>query len=135
MRVLDATLRPFIAAFARRMLEKALAAAGIRVRLCHGCLNELAQDADAVAWRLATSTPGTGKSYFALLQEQLAARAQFIWLWTESDTSEFAAEGAATLVRIARKYALPRPWKLSEPPAPACREAHFSMWKWASGEV
>jgi hypothetical protein len=52
------------------------------------------------------------------LRDQILTRAEFLRIWTLSD-DRIDTDGPYTeeLVRLARKYALPRPWRLSEPVA------------------
>jgi hypothetical protein len=98
--------------------------------LSEGCLDELVRHADTTAWRQAS---GSSVSYLVLLRQALATDANFIQLWTGSDQKFEAGEGTEELVRIARNFALPRRWRLSDPAVAACRSTQFSHWKWASG--
>jgi hypothetical protein len=70
------------------------------------------------------------------LHRQLAVRARFVQRWTGSDETiaEQDEKSVQALVRIARKYALPRRWKLSEPVVVEYRRTRPSYWHWA-GEV
>jgi len=114
-----------------RWLKEELAAHDVRVRLSEGCLEELVRHADSAAWRLASES---SVPYLSHLRQALAADAHFIQLWTGSD-EKFGADDAETgeLVRIAKNFALPRRWRLSDPATAACRSSQFSHWKWASG--
>jgi hypothetical protein len=113
-----------------RWLKEELVAHGVRVRLSEGCLEELVRHADMRAWRQST---GSTVPYLSHLRQALAADAHFIQLWTGSDEKFGTDDDTGELVRIARNFALPRPWRLSDPAAAACRNTQFSQWKWASG--
>jgi hypothetical protein len=132
MKLLDPFTRFFvlIRGLSVRWLKEELAAHGVRVRLSEGCLDELARHADTVAWRQAS---GSSVLYLVLLRQALAADANFIQLWTGSDQKFETGTETGELVRIARNFALPRCWRLSEPAVAACRSTQFSHWKWASG--
>jgi hypothetical protein len=130
MKLLDSLIRVFIVVRGvdKRWLREELGALRVKIPLSEGCLDELAQEADAAAWRAASS----GERYSIQLRRQLAARATFVQVWTCSDDKIPTDERGQGLVRIARKYALPRPWKLSEPVAVEYRRVRPSYWKWAS---
>jgi hypothetical protein len=132
MKLLDSGHRFFavIRGIGARWLKEELDAHGVRVRLSEGCLEELVRHADAAAWRMAS---GSSVPYLSHLRQALAADAHFIQLWTGSDEKFGADDETGELVRIARNFALPRRWRLSDPAAPALRTAQFSQWKWASG--
>lgn len=115
---LNSGIRAFLLAqgTAARWLREELDSLKIRCRLTDGCIEELAREADEAA-RRATSAGASG-SYAQLLREQLAVRADWVRRWTTTDEKPPADDPVAqAFVRIARKYALPRPWKLSEPVA------------------
>ncbi len=131
MRLIDATIR--LCAPRRRWLKEQLAERGVKILLSEGCLQDLVNDADAAAWRRLSASAGSC-GFLTCLREELEARAEFVRCWTGCDERiESDDERRAILVRIARKYALPRPWKLSEPVARACVRRQPSYWKWASG--
>jgi hypothetical protein len=132
MKLLDPIHRFYalISGIAARWLKEELATHGVRVRLSEGCLTELLRHADATAWRLAS---GGDIPYLSHLRQSLAATAGFIELWTESDVKVSPDDETGELVRIARNFALPRRWRLSDPAVAACRSTQFSHWKWASG--
>jgi hypothetical protein len=132
MKLLDPFTRFFvlIRGLGARWLKEELAAHGVRVRLSEGCLDELVRHADTGAWRQAS---GSSVPYLVLLRQALAAHAKFIQLWTGSDQKFDSETETGELVRIARNFALPRCWRLSEPAVAACRSTQFSNWKWASG--
>jgi hypothetical protein len=102
---------------AARVLEKQLVARDVRVWLSQGCLAEFAAVASAAAAR----TRQADESYGSSLRREMATRAQFIQEWTGSDR-KFESPQAGELVAIARKYALPRAWRVVEPGA-SVREA------------
>jgi len=58
--------------------------------------------------------------------------AEFLEMWTLTDQSPAADENSRRLVQLARKYALPRPWKLSVPVAAAARHPTPIYLNWAS---
>lgn len=111
IKLLDATIEFFVSRFtnARRMLKEQLGADGVRVYVSAGCLAELARIASEAAAR----TRHADESYGACLRREIVAPSRFIRDWTGSDKKFDQAQWGA-LVAIARKYALPRPWKLSE---------------------
>lgn len=134
-RVIDVTLRRCVPGFGvdRRWLRERLAELDVRTHLGEGCLQELVNDADSAAWRRVAGT-GCGLRYLDVLREEIIARAEFIHRWTASDDRiDPSVEGFTALVRIARKYALPRPWKVPEPVAAQCSRRTPSYWHWASG--
>ncbi|HEY2591059.1 MAG TPA: hypothetical protein VGI35_05655 [Steroidobacteraceae bacterium] len=133
-RVIDVTLRRCVPGFGvdRRWLKERLAELDVRTHLSEGCLQELVNDADSAAWRRVAGT-GCGLRYLDVLREEIIARAEFIHRWTGSDERiDASVNGFAELVRIARKYALPRPWKVPEPVAAQCTRRAPSYWRWAS---
>jgi hypothetical protein len=88
-------------------------------------------DAESAAWRRVAGTDGL--RYLDVLREEIVARAEFIHRWTGSDERiDASVDTLASLVRIARKYALPRPWKVTEPVAAQCTRRAPSYWHWAS---
>jgi hypothetical protein len=83
---------------------------GVSVPMTEACLRAFVNDADAA------TRQGSGESYESALKQQIAARAEFLKVWTGSDEAVDASDVArGPLVAIARQYALPRLWKLSEP--------------------
>jgi len=58
--------------------------------------------------------------------------ADFLEMWTLTDQSPAADEHSRRFVQLARKYALPRPWKLSVPVASAARHPTPIYLNWAS---
>jgi hypothetical protein len=128
---LNSGIRVFLLAqgSAARWLREELAALKVRIRLTDGCIDELAREADLAARRVAASIEGA--SYGELLREQIILRANWVRRWTMTDEKAPADDPVAqAFVRIARKYALPRPWKLSEPAAVEVPRQRRS-WSWA----
>ena len=133
MKLLETGIRVFTHAqgTAVRWLKEELAALNVKTPLSDGCLEEFARDADSAAWNvLAGSENG---SYLTELRQQVQEQARFVKLWTGTDDKIPADDQSAqAFVRIARKYALPRPWKLSEPVAVETRRVRPLNWKWAT---
>jgi hypothetical protein len=137
MRLIDSTLRRCVPGLGvgRRWLKERLAELGVQVRLSEGCVQELVNDAAEATWQCLSATQG-GRRYLDVLRAEINARAQFIRLWTTSDERIDAHdEKLANLVRIARNYALPRPWKVPEPVAAQYTRRVPSYWRWASDGV
>jgi hypothetical protein len=131
MRLIDSTMRLCVPGLGmgRRWLREHLEELGVKVRLCEGCLEELAEDAEQATRKLHSDQ--AERSYLAILRDELIARAEFVRVWTATDTSATAVgEGREGLVRIARKYALPRPWKLSDPAVAQDVRPRPSYWQW-----
>lgn len=101
---------------ATRMLKEQLTAEGISVWLSAGCLEEFASIASVAAARKRQAD----EPYTSCLRREIVACAEFIREWTSSDRTFDQTQGLE-LVAIARKYALPRPWRLFE--AVACVRA------------
>ena len=112
-----------------RWLRQELDAVHVNIPLTDGCLNELVRDADEAVLR---NTGGQKPPYVEQLRKELAARARFVQRWTGSDEdlSVRDDESLQSLVRIARKYALPRRWKLSEPVVVEYRRLRPSYLQW-----
>jgi hypothetical protein len=109
-----------------RWLREELEAANVRIRLTDGCLEEFVRTADAAATR------SSERSYVERFRQELALRANFIQRWTGSDEKMTLQdeETLQELVRIARKYALPRRWKLSDPVVVEYRRKQPSYRQW-----
>jgi hypothetical protein len=131
MKGLDIIVRMFILAQGTglRWLREELDAVHVSIPLTDGCLGELVRDADDAVRRAGATG---GQSYVEQLRKELAARASFIQRWTGSDEKMALQdeESLQALVRIARKYALPRRWKLSEPVVVEYRRTRPSDWHW-----
>jgi hypothetical protein len=117
-----------------RWLREELETANVRIRLTDGCLDELVRNADESARQSGNNRAGTHleQSYVERFRAELAARANFIQRWTGSDEKMTAQseETLQELVRIARRYALPRRWKLSDPVVVEHRRKRPSDWHW-----
>lgn len=115
---------------AARWLREELNSLKVRIRLTDGCIEELAREADHAARRAAAS--GDRASYSELLREQVIVQANWVRQWTSTDEKMAGSDPVVqAFVRIARKYALPRPWKLSEPVAVEVERMRPS-WSWAA---
>jgi hypothetical protein len=127
MKLVDSTIRYAIPALgiATRWLKEELEARGVRTPLTESCLKELVTDAHSQGVGAEVPAP-----YATYLRAQLAARAEFLRQWTLSD--DRIEPGSERLVRIARKFALPRPWKLSEPVASESTRRAPAWLNWAS---
>jgi hypothetical protein len=112
-----------------RWLREELGAANVRIPLTDGCLEELVRDADSAVSR---SGGNREQSYVERFRKELALRADFIQRWTGSDEKMTLQdeETLQELVRIARKYALPRRWKLSDPVVVEYRRKRPSYLQW-----
>ncbi len=116
---------------AARWLREELNSLEVSCRLSDGCIEELAREADRAARRAASA--GDGASYAQLLREQLRVQAHWVRSWTMTDEKPPAHDPIAqAFVRIARKYALPRPWRLSEPVAVEVPR-RLPSWTWTAG--
>lgn len=112
-------------------LRAELRARAIPVRITEACLRELLSDADAAA-RRRTSGSDAGADYVALLRQELQIRADFLRTWTLSDDGiDLRDVSYDHLVSVARRYALPRSWRLSEPTASACSRPTPTYLYWA----
>jgi hypothetical protein len=134
MKLLDSGIRVFTLAQGTgvRWLKEALSSLNVKILLTEGCLEELVRDADGAAWLAVAATTGE-TSYLTHLREQLRVQATLVQRWTGSDEKLASDdETAQAFVRIARNYALPRPWKLSDPVAVESSRLRPSNWKWAT---
>jgi hypothetical protein len=133
MKGLNSIVRLFVLALGigLRWLREELQAAQVTIRLTDSCLVELLNHADAAVTRAGTNTE---QSYGERLRKELALRADFIQRWTGSDEklSLRDEESLQSLVRIARKYALPRRWKLSDPVVVEYRRTRPSYLQWTN---
>jgi hypothetical protein len=112
-----------------RWLREELDSANVRIHLTDGCLEELVRNADEAVIRSGTHAR---QSYVERFRKELAARANFIQRWTGSDEKMTLQdeETLQELVRIARAYALPRRWKLSDPVVVEYRRKRPSYLQW-----
>jgi hypothetical protein len=134
MKLLDSGIRVFTLAQGSgvRWLKEELAALNVKTPLSDGCQEELVRQADSAAWQGLDGASGSG-SYLAELRQQLKVQATLVQRWTCTDDKMPGNDARAeAFVRIARKYALPRPWKLSDPVAVESRRLRPSNWKWAT---
>ena len=115
-----------------RWLKDELLARGVNVRITDACLRELLADAReaASAPPLLTSAADT---YLPRLRQEIARRAEFVGAWTQSDDHTGLDETFGDhLSDIARKHALPRPWRLSVSVASEARHPTPTYLYWAS---
>jgi len=114
MKLLDSWIDAILARVgnATRVLEEQLEAQGVRVWLSPGCLAEFAEIARAATMH----GRQVDESYVACLRRQMHIPSRFIQEWTGSD-KPFDPSKWGELVAIAQKYALPRPWRVTEPRA------------------
>ncbi len=134
MKLLDSGIRVFTLAQGTgvRWLKEELATLSVTTPLTDGCLEELVRHADGAAWE-AMGAASASSSYLAELRQQLRRQATLVQQWTGTDDKIPSDDAVAQeFVRIARKYALPRPWKLSDPVAVESRRLRPSNWKWAT---
>lgn len=135
MRIIDCTLRRCLPGLGlgKRWLREQLTELHVKIPLSEGCLQELASDAESAIWRRLAADMEFAGGYVACLRHELLQRARLVQYWTTSDEPlDEADETARAFVRIARSYALPRPWKLSQPVAALCARPRPSYWRWAS---
>ena len=133
MKGLDSIIRWVVLALGTglRWLREDLAALHVNIPLTDSCFSELVRDADEAARYAGTNVEQT---YVERLRHELALRASFIQRWTGSDEnlSLRDEQSLQDLVRIARRYALPRRWKLSEPVVVEYRRTRPSYWQWTN---
>ena len=136
MKLLDTGIRAFTHAQGTgvRWLKEELSSLNVKTPLSEGSLEELARAADGAAWAVVDASAGA--SYLVELRQQLREQATLVQRWTGTDEKMGEEPGVQAFVRIARKYALPRPWKLSEPVAVESRRLRPVNWmKWATAEA
>ena len=129
---LNSGIRAFLLAqgTAARWLREELDALKVRILLTDGCIEELAREADQAARHARAA--GDGASYVELLRAHLIVQADWVRRWTTTDEKPPGEDPVAqAFVRIARKYALPRPWKLSDPVAVAVTRP-VPAWLWGT---
>jgi hypothetical protein len=134
MKLLDSGIRvlTLVQGTGARWLKEELSSLSVKIPLTEGCLEEMVRDADGAAWQAVASATGE-TSYLTELRQQLRNQATFVQTWTGTDDKIAADDASAqAFVRIARKYALPRPWKLSDPVAVESLRVRPSNWKWAT---
>lgn len=113
-----------------RWLRDELDSLEVKIPLSEGCIEELVRAADQWAWELLGSS-NPRKPYRTLLREQVLVQAALVQRWTASD-EKIAPDDeiGQAFVRIARKYALPRPWKLSDTHAVTSRQLRPVHTRW-----
>ena len=128
MKFLDAF---FGASCAVDLLKEELESRRVDVRMTAAGLREFAMDAEAAA-KSAASTLQAHLPYARRLHEEISARADFLRTWTLSDDRINADALSQRLAGMARKYALPRAWRVPESvPVPA-RNPTPTYLRWAS---
>ncbi len=103
---------------ATRMLKEQLTAEGVSVWVSAGCLGEFAKIASVAAARRRRAD----EPYRPCLRREIVILARFIREWTRSDRP-FDQTQWGELVSVARKYALPRPWRQLETAAAVSEHA------------
>jgi hypothetical protein len=112
-------------------LKEELHVRGVEVWITATCLRELATDAEAAA-KSPTSTLNAHMPYGRRLRDEIALRAEFLRTWTLSDEQIDSDSFSQRLAGLARKYALPRPWRVPESVAHAARHPTPTYLNWAS---
>jgi hypothetical protein len=92
-----------------RWLRELLRELGVRAPLSPGCLQELVMSAAEAA----ETTRSADETYASALRKQVAARAQFVHHWTNTDDS-ITDPQLSELIAIARKHLLPRSWSIAQ---------------------
>jgi hypothetical protein len=134
MKLLDSGIRvlTLVQGTGARWLKEELSSLSVKIPLTEGCLDEMVRDADGAAWQAVATATGE-MSYLTELRQELRNQATLVQRWTGTDDKIAADDASAqAFVRIARKYALPRPWKLSDPVAVESRRVRPANWKWAT---
>jgi hypothetical protein len=135
VRIIDSTLHRCLPGLGvgKRWLRERLSDIHVKIPLSDGCLQALVTDAEQSSWRLLAADRHAAGGYLQRLRTELEQRAELVHQWTTSDAPlDVSADAAQAFVRIARKYALPRPWKLTDPVAALCARPRPSYWRWAS---
>ncbi len=134
MTLVDSTLRYAIPStgVGVRWLKQDLRARGVSVPLTDPFLRELVADAlDDVSF-VAPHLQPSG-SFVSRSRQQISRRADFVRAWTLSDeTAGLDEKFGAHLPAVARRHAVPRPWRLSEPVAAASLHPTPTYLYWAS---
>jgi len=135
VRLIDSTLRRCLPGLGvgKRWLREQLVELQVKIPLSDGCLQELASDAEAATWQRFAAHLAPADGYLTCLRREIERRAHLVHFWTTTDEPvDEDGDAAGAFVRIARRYALPRPWKLTEPVAALCARPRPSYWRWAS---
>ena len=112
-------------------LKQELNARNVEVRIPDAGLREFALDAEDAA-KMSVSSLQAHLPLARRLQEEIVARAEFLRTWTTSDERIPTDSLGLRLAGMARKYALPRPWRLSDPVPVAARHPTPTYLRWAS---
>lgn len=112
-------------------LKEELEARKVKVTITPAGLREFARDAE-VAAQSPSSTLQAHLPYARRLREEIAARAEFLRTWTHSDDRISTDAVAQRLAGLARKYALPRPWRVPDAVPVAARNPTPTYLYWAS---
>jgi len=133
MKLVESGIRVFTLAqgTGARWLREELSALSVKTALAEGCVEELGHDGDSAAWDAVAAVRGA-TSYLTAFREQLKEQATFVQRWTGTDDKVVDDKRGEAFVKIARKWALPRPWKLSDPVAVESSHLRPSNWKWAT---
>jgi hypothetical protein len=110
VKVLDSLIGSFVPKLsnATRMLKEQLRADGVGVWVSAGCLAEFARIASLAAAR----TRLGDESYESCLRREIVTHSRFIREWTSSDEKFDPTRGE--LISVARRFALPRAWRVTE---------------------
>ncbi|HEY8506706.1 MAG TPA: hypothetical protein VIL32_00030 [Steroidobacteraceae bacterium] len=96
-----------------RWLKEELRARRVTVTITESAMREFVEDAESAASAQGWNPP---EPYASRLRKAIAARAEFLHMWTMSDNKIDTTDATqARLTGLARKYALPRGWLVSEP--------------------
>lgn len=111
LKLLDSAIDHVVPKFTNppRMLKEQLTAEAVSVWISAGCLAEFGKIATVAAARARQAD----EPYTSCLQREIVTLARFIREWTHSDKF-FDQTQWGELVSVARKYALPRAWRLYE---------------------
>jgi len=112
-------------------LKQELDSRSVDVRITPTGLREFAMDAEAAA-KSPASRLQAHLPYARRLHEEIEARAEFLRTWTTSDDLVPTDTLGLRLAGIARKYALPRPWRIVDPRPVAARHPTPTYLRWTS---
>ncbi|HEU4624388.1 MAG TPA: hypothetical protein VFS52_06490 [Steroidobacteraceae bacterium] len=113
------------------LLKEALESRGVDVRITPAGLREFARDAE-IAAKSTASTLQAHLPYVRRLHDEIAVRADFLRTWTLTDDRIGNDPLGQRLAGLARKFALPRAWRVPEAvPVPA-RHPTPTYLRWTS---
>lgn len=112
-------------------LKEELDSRKVNVTITPAGLREFALDAEAAA-KSPSSTLQAHLPYVRRLREEISARAEFLRTWTKSDDRIGTDAVGQRLAGLARKYALPRPWRVPDSVPVAARHPTPTYLYWAS---